>query len=251
MFKPLYTNRSKDSWLCPCCNRWHELGSLKKLKAQQVEGKGFAAWKLQNTLLLLLLRQPCWLGRCWRGLEVVHPRDQQWLQLSPQGRRWVQKRWPSQLRITCEKLLMEIRLLLLPVSTAGRSGSGDPLFGDVTQRWGFPSSSQSRGAPRAMPGSEAGPQGGWKPHGAMACLAVVSTGRAQGGFGWVGWVWDSLLGPCYASAGARLRGVESKTQVASKCYMGDATREIPAREKGQREALTIQTGKSEPLKQTG
>lgn len=102
-----------------------------------------------------------------------------------------------------------------------------------------------------MPGSEAGPQGGREPHGATARLTAVSMGRAQGGFGWEGWVWDSLLGPCYASAGAFLRCAESKTRVASKRYMGDATREIPAREKGQREGLTVQTGKSEPLKQTG
>lgn len=61
-------------------------------------------------------------------------------------------------------------------------------------------------------------------------------GQRQESFGWEGWVWDSLLAPCYTSVKAWLWCAKSKTWAVSKRCMGDTRREIPAPQEGWRGA---------------
>lgn len=110
-----------DSWLCTCCNVWHELGSFKKLKQQLVEGKRFAAWRLQKPLLLLLLQQPvltfllclpCKLGWSWRCRVLCIPRtssDTRWAHRDHERCRGALASFISAVK----KLLVETWLLLL------------------------------------------------------------------------------------------------------------------------------------------
>lgn len=56
MLKSLWEEQKNGLLTLHLLHGWRELGSLKKLKQQLAEGRGFAAWRLQNTLLQLLLQ---------------------------------------------------------------------------------------------------------------------------------------------------------------------------------------------------
>lgn len=219
-----------DSWLCTCCNVWHELGSLKKLKQQLVEGKGFAAWRLQKPLLLLLLQQPVltfllclpWkLGWSWRCRVLCIPRtssDTRWAHREHERCRGALASFISAVKNCLWKhdycfYHFNSRMVWLWRPFVWRCHS-EVRFSSLRTK-------ESYGTAREWSSGRQEPS---------------QHGQSPEGFGQEGWVWDSLLGPCYTSVKAWLWCAENKTWAASKGCVGVTTREIPAQQEGQRGA---------------
>lgn len=149
--------------------------------------------------------------------------------------------WPASYQLW--KTAWGIMTTAFTISTAGQCGSGDPLFGDVTQNWGFPGSSQNQGALWALPGSEAGPHGRQEPWGVMAHLHALSMGRAQKALGRRDESETHSLDPATCESMAVM--CREQNMGSEQMLCGRYTREIPAHQ----EVLTTWAGKSKPLNQ--